>query len=225
MLRAIRFSARLGFKIEENTGKAIIEKALKINEVSAERIREELVKIFTGKNRSLGLQLLHDYKILPHILPEVEAMVGVEQNPEFHPEGDVFTHTKLTLDYIGDGPSTVLALSALLHDVGKPLCYEIKETAMFPKHSHIGAQMADNILKRLKFPNDQREKIVFYIKEHMRFADMPKMREGKLKKMLQRESIMEELELHVADCLACHGNLDVRDFCLKKLKEYKEQAG
>jgi len=184
ILRAVRFSARFKFPIEENTLIAIKKTASKINEVSPERIRDELIKIFMGPNRGNALQLLHDLEILQYILPEVEAMYGVEQPKEFHPEGDVFVHTKILLDYLGDNPSHVLAFAGLLHDVGKPDTYvEATDRIRFNCHEIVGAKIANKILKRLRFSNEDRKNIVLYIKEHMKFMHVQKMREGKLKKM------------------------------------------
>ncbi len=220
MLRAVRFSARFKYPIEENTKNAIIKNSHKITEVSFERIHDELIKIFTGQNRGSGLQLLHDLGLLSHILPEIEAMIGVEQPPEFHPEGDVFKHTKLTMDLLGDNPSPVLAFAGLLHDVGKPLTFKIMDRIRFHGHDTIGAKLADKILKRLKFSNEDRKRIILYIIEHMRFMHVQEMRVGKLKKMLQRDSIIEEIKLHEADCLASHGNIENKKFCLEKLKEF-----
>ncbi|MBU0650434.1 HD domain-containing protein [bacterium] len=223
MLRAVRFSARFNFKIEDNTFNAIKRHAHKINEVSAERVRDELVKMFTNKNRSLALQLLNDTELLKQILPEVYAMKGVEQPPEFHPEGDVFKHTKLTLDYLPANPSSVLAMAALLHDIGKPPCFKITDRIRFHGHDAVGTKIADKILKRLKFSNEDRKKICLYIAEHMRFMHVQDMRIGKLKKMLARESIYEELDLHEADCMASHGMIDNKIFCIQKLEEFGEE--
>ena len=223
ILRAIRFSARFNFEIEKKTKDAIKKYADKINLVSSERIRDELIKMMVHPSRSKALDLLHELGLLKQILPEVEDMVGMQQPPQFHPEGDVFKHTKLALDYIGENPSPVLAMATLLHDVGKPPTYTVTDRIRFHGHCFVGSKIADKILKRLKFSNEDRKNITLYVKEHMRFTHVKEMRIGKLKKMLQRESILEEIKLHEADCLACHGIVENRDFCLAKLKEFSQE--
>ena len=149
-------------------------------------------------------------------------MKGVAQPKEFHPEGDVFIHTKLLLDQL-ENPSVILAFGCLLHDVGKPPTFEITDRIRFNLHAKVGAEMANDILTRFRFPNDQKEKICTLVENHMRFMDVQKMREGKLKMMLQSPTFPEELEMHRIDCLACHGNLDNWHFLKKKLSEYSEE--
>ncbi len=222
LLRAVRFASNLNFEIEEQTFKVLKEMAPKIRGVSQERIRDELVKLFTRPHAGKGLELLSESGLLKEILPEVEAMKGVAQPKEFHPEGDVFVHTKLMLDQL-EGPSIVLAFGCLLHDVGKPPTFEVTDRIRFNLHAKVGAQMADEILTRLRFPNNQREEICTLVQNHMRFMDVQKMREGKLKMMLQVPTFLEELEMHRIDCLACHGNLDNWHFLKQRLSEYSEE--
>lgn len=222
IMRAVRFAARYKYTIEENTMSAIKIFAKKINEVSPERIRDELDKIFRGENPGLGLEMLLLTGILIEILPEVSAMEGVEQPSEFHPEGDVFTHTKIMLDMLKD-PTRVLAFSALLHDVGKPKTFSRAERIRFDGHVPLGARMADEITRRLRFSNDEREKIVRYIENHLKFMDVQEMRTAKLKRFMQSDTFLEELELHRVDCLASHGKLDNWEFCKKKLEEYSKE--
>lgn len=222
LMRAIRFASRYKYKIEENTLNAIKDLAPRITEVSPERIRDELDKIIRGKHPGLGLQMLEDTGILRYILPEVSQMAGVPQPEEFHPEGDVFTHTKMMLDLL-QNPSRVLAFSALLHDVGKPRTFVRAERIRFDGHVTLGARMADEICRRLRFSNEEREKIVEYIENHLKFIDVQQMRESKLKRFMQRDTFLEELELHRVDCLASHCKLDNWEFCKRKLAEYSKE--
>jgi len=222
LLRAVRFASNLDFVIEKKTFDVLKELASGITGVSQERIRDELIKLFTRPHAGMGLALLSESGLLKEILPEVEAMKGVPQPEEFHPEGDVFVHTKLLMDQL-DHPSVVLAFACLLHDVGKPPTFEVTDRIRFNLHAKVGAQMADQILTRLRFPNDQKGSICTLIENHMRFMDVQKMREGKLKMMLQAATFPEELEMHRIDCLACHGNLDNWHFLKRKLSEYSEE--
>lgn len=222
LMRAVRFAARYEYKIEDNTLQAIKEFAPKIIEVSPERIRDELDKIIRGKHPGLGLQMLQDTGVLQYILPEVSQMAGVPQPEEFHPEGDVFVHTKMILDLLVN-PSRELAFSALLHDVGKPKTFVRAERIRFDGHVPLGAKMADEICRRLRFSNEEREHIVTYINNHLKFMDVQEMRESKLKRFMQSETFPEELELHRVDCLASHCKLDNWEFCKKKLEEYSKE--
>lgn len=221
LLRAVRFSARLNYPIEANTFQAVKKLASEIHQVSAERIRDELVKMFTAQNAAQALDLLRDSGLLHEILPEVEAMIGVEQPPEFHPEGDVYVHTRMLLELL-DRPSDVLAMAALLHDVGKPPTFQQLDRIRFNAHEHVGARMAEKICKRLKFSNEETNQIVECVQNHMKFKDAPKMRESKLKRFLARGTFDTELELHRIDCLASHGILDIHQFCQNKIQEFKE---
>jgi poly(A) polymerase len=222
LIRAVRFAARFENQIEVKTLEAIKELAPSILEVSYERIRMELVKIFTDKNPGTGLQLLHDTGLLEQVLPEVNKMVGVLQPRKFHPEGDVFTHTKFILDNL-IVPSPVLAFAALLHDVGKPPTFKITDRIRFYEHNKVGAEIADSICARLRFSNDEREKIVACVENHMTFMNIRKMKESTLKRLFRRETFWDELALHKADCLASHGNLDNWEFCLRKFEAYSTE--
>ena len=234
LIRAARFAARFEYHIEEKTFAAIHELAPTICDISQERIQVELIKIFTNPHAGMGLQLLHDTGLLEHILPEVNAMVGVPQPHKFHPEGDVFTHTKLTLDFVSRRPKStgyenfteptpVLAFAALLHDVGKPKTFKITDRIRFNEHSKIGAEIANNICIRLRFSNNERERIVACVKNHMQFMNVQQMKESTLKRMFQRETFLDELELHKADFLASHGKLTNWEFCARKFAEYKAE--
>jgi putative nucleotidyltransferase with HDIG domain len=233
LLRAVRFAANLGFEIEPETFAVVRDMAGQISIVSAERIREELIKIFTRANAGRGLELLDVTGLLRELLPEVAAMRGVEQPPEFHPEGDVFTHTKMMLDLMsGDaGPSEmvshvetasriVLAFAVLLHDVGKPPTFErAPDRIRFNEHDKVGAELTERIMRRLRFPNETIEKAVICVAEHMRFQFVREMRPAKLKRILARETFPEELELHRLDCESSHRNLDNYEFLRRKAAE------
>lgn len=222
MMRAVRFASRYLYQIEAGTLAAIKKLAPAIGEVSLERIRDELDKIIRGRHPGFGLQLLEDTGLLIYVLPEVSALVGVAQPEEFHPEGDVFIHSKIMLDLL-DQPSFKLAFAALLHDIGKPRTFVQAERIRFDGHVQLGARMADNICRRLKMSNEQREHITTYIWNHLKFMDVQEMREAKLKRFMQSETFLEELELHRVDCLASHGKLDNWFFCRQKLVEYSQE--
>jgi poly(A) polymerase len=227
MLRAIRFGAGLEFEIEENTFMAINSLAPLISQVSKERIRDEIIKIITQNHPGNGLRLLRESNLLKYILPEVEKMNGVPQPPEFHPEGDVFNHTCMILDRLyevtgGDSPPE-LAMGALLHDIGKPDTYTVTDRIRFNGHDRIGARIAKNICKDLKFSNKQVEIITALVKEHLKFKDVFKMREATVKRFLSMPNFDYHLKLHLADCLASHGLTEAYDFIVEKLKDYKEE--
>jgi poly(A) polymerase len=220
LLRAIRFAANLGYEIEADTFSAVKEMAAEIHVVSAERIRDELIKIFTRPHAGRGLELLDASGLLAEVLPEIAAMKGVEQPAEFHPEGDVFKHTQLMLDSLPPNPGVVLAFAVLLHDVGKPPTFErAPDRIRFNEHDRIGAEMAEMILQRLRFSNDEIEKIVLCVGEHMRFQFVKEMRPAKLKRILARETFPDELELHRIDCAASHRNLENYEFLKAKAAE------
>jgi poly(A) polymerase len=220
MLRAVRFSCALDYEIEPKTRAAIQKLASEITVVSAERIRDELIKMFTGPRAGRALALLDELGLLAPILPEISAMKGVPQPAEFHPEGDVFEHTKLMLDSLPPNPSVTLAFAILLHDVGKPPTFQqAPDRIRFNEHDRVGAEMAETILRRLRFPNDEIEKIVLCVAEHMRFQHVQEMRPAKLKRILGRETFPDELELHRIDCAASHRNLENYEFLKQKAAE------
>jgi len=217
LLRAVRFASVLGFRIEPKTFSALKKLAPNIHEVSQERVRDELVKMFTGPNPGLALELLDKAGLLKEVLPEVYRMKGVQQPREFHPEGDVFVHTKLLLARLKK-PSVVLAFACLLHDVGKPGTYQRRDRIRFNGHDRVGAQISGKILDRLRFSNDLKEKIVACVEGHMRFKDARQMKESTLKRFFQRETFGIELEQHRVDCLASYGDLTNWRFLKKKMK-------
>ena len=218
LLRAVRFSARFGYAIEPGTEAAMRGMAGGILQISAERIRDELKKMLTGPAPAQSIRLLRQCGLLQEILPEVTAMEGVEQPKEFHPEGDVMTHTLLLLDGL-KAPSFELALGALLHDIGKPPTFTVRERIRFDNHCEVGARMTEAIGRRLKLSNEQTEVVVELVRDHLRFKDVKQMRESTLKRFLRRPTFPEHLELHRLDCLASHGNLSLWEFCRQKLSE------
>ncbi len=224
LLRAIRFASTLGFEIEPATWKALCSQASAIRQVSPERIREELVKIFTRAGAARGMVLLSESGLMKEILPEVEAMRGVEQPEQFHPEGDVYEHTRLLLEHLRPPVSTVLAFAALFHDIGKPQTAAIRKGRLtFYEHSEAGVKIAQTIMRRLRFSNDEIDGVCECVANHMKFMDVQKMRSGKLKQFISRPNFEEEMELHRVDCTASHGMLDNLTFLREKLKEYEHE--
>jgi poly(A) polymerase len=222
MLRAIRFAAGLDFEIDPETEAAIVRLHPLILDVSAERIREELVRILTEGSPRRGMELLDRTELLRDILPEVVAMKGVEQPPEFHPEGDVWTHTLLMLEGLKD-PTPELAFGVLLHDVGKPPTYRVADRIRFDGHVEAGVELAHRILTRLRFSNDQIRQIESLIDNHMKFKDAPVMRESTLKRFLRLDRFEEHLELHRLDCSSSHGHLDNYEFVKNKREELGDE--
>lgn len=225
MLRAVRFSARFGYPIEERTGRAIKRHAKEILEVSAERIRDELTQILLEERPALGLRLMDEYGLLAAILPEVAAMKGVAQPPEFHPEGDVFEHTLLMLELMKKarkrGPE--LALAVLFHDVGKPPTFEIADRIRFNNHPVIGAEMTEQLLRRLRFSSETVKTVSDLVSVHLKFMDLKKMRPSTLKRFLRVENFGLHLELHRLDCLGSHGKLDNYRLAKTKLRELSRE--
>jgi len=223
LLRAVRFAAQLDFMIEPATLAAVTRLAPLVAGVAAERTREELVRILTGPNPARGLELMRDTGLLDALLPEVAAMRGVEQSPNHHPEGDVLIHTILLFRYL-QSPSPELAFGALLHDVGKPVTFERgPDRIRFPMHDKIGADMAGEICRRLRFSNDSTERVVELVANHMRFQHAQEMRLSTLKRFLAMPGFEEHLALHRADCLASHGDLSHYEFVRAKIEELGQE--
>ena len=254
MLRAVRFAAQLDFEIESGTFAAIQLLAPKIKIISAERIRDELLKLFappqmdlgvgelasgalaetpvagvlppTNSAAARGLLLLRDSGLLEHVLPELAATIGCEQSPDFHPEGSVFNHICLMLEKLPAEAHESLPWAVLLHDIAKPVTAE-KDLATgkihFYGHEKVGADMAEKILQRLKFPNKQTEEIVEAVRHHMQFKDVKLMRKATLRRLLMRETFPLELELHKLDCLGSSGNLEHFNFLVEQAAELKKQ--
>src|SRR5665213_816585 len=244
MLRAVRFAAQLNFEIEPETFAAIQRLASKIKLISAERIRDELLKLFSsgkvGQASSLsmnrqdacptiaarGLVLLRDSGLLEHILPELAATVACEQSPDFHPEGSVFNHICLMLEKLPPDANELLPWTVLLHDIAKPVTaeHDLKTGAIhFYGHEKVGAEMAEKILQRLRFPKKQTEEIVTCVRNHMQFKDVKQMRKATLRRLLLRETFPLELELHRLDCLGSFGDLEHFHFLVEQAEELKKK--
>ena len=226
LLRAIRFAARFDYEIEAETWNSIKSNASGISKISKERIRDELTKILLNENRVLGFDLLVESGLMEHIIPQILQLKGCEQPPQFHPEGDVFVHTRLMLSLLKDAPSIELVLSVLLHDIGKPATYSFDEEAdriRFNGHDKLGAEMSEQILRDLKFSNSIIEDVVQMVANHMTFKDVQKMRQSKLKRFMSRSTFNDEIELHRVDCLGSWGGLDNYDFLNKKVVEFANE--
>jgi len=218
MLRAVRFAARLEFTIEPATLAAIQKLAPEIRHISIERVRDEISRILTEGGARRGFELLDAAGLLREVLPEVSALKGVEQPPQFHPEGDVWTHTLIMLEGLRE-PSVELALGVLLHDIGKPATFRIADRIRFDGHVEKGVEIAHALLNRLRYPNAVIERVEALIDNHMRFKDLPNMRESKIKRFLRMPNFEEHLALHRLDCLSSHGSLANYDFARNKQRE------
>ena len=226
MLRAIRFTAQLNFEIDPKTFAAVRSLAPKINLISAERIRDELLKLFRQPHAARGLTLLRESGLLEHILPELAATIDCEQSPDFHPEGTVFKHIKLMLEKLPPDSNELLPWTVLLHDIAKPVTAEkdLQTGAIhFYGHEKIGAEMARAILNRLRFPKKQIDEIVACVLHHMQFKDVKQMRKSTLRRLLLRETFPLELELHKLDCLGSHGDLEYYNFLVEQAEQLKHQ--
>jgi poly(A) polymerase len=222
MLRAIRFAARLRFSIDPQTFDAIRANHRLILRVSAERIRDELVRILTEGGARRGFEMLDASGLLADILPEVAAMKGIEQPPEFHPEGDVWVHTLLMLGQLRR-PSPALALGALLHDVGKPQTFHVAERIRFDGHVEEGVRIAREILSRLRFSREESAQVESLVANHMKFKDVPQMKESTLKRFLRMPQFDEHLELHRLDCMSSHKRLEIFELVGRKLADMTDE--
>jgi putative nucleotidyltransferase with HDIG domain len=222
MLRAVRFAARFSFELDPAVVGAIRELASEIRMVSAERIRGEILKILTEGQARRGFELLDDTSLLQQVLPEVKAMQGIEQPPQFHPEGDVWTHTLMMLDGL-KSPTPTLALGVLLHDVGKPRTFVVRERIRFDNHVEVGARMAEEICKRLRLSGQDTERVVELVRHHLRFKDFPQMRRSTQLRFLRMDGFSEHLELHRLDCLASHRNLENYQLAIEMFGKIPEQ--
>ena len=223
MARAVRFAARFEYAIDTATLQAIRELAPQIGQVSAERLRDELTKMLTEGKARRAFELLDDARLLAELLPEIARMKGVEQPPQFHPEGDVWIHTRLMLEGLAEGCSPTLAWGVLLHDVGKPPTFSPPEgpegRIRFDGHVEVGARMAEEICRRLRFSNDDAEQVVSLVANHLRFKDVPQMRVATLKRFVRLAKFEEHLELHRLDCSSSHRNLENYELVRKFLAE------
>jgi tRNA nucleotidyltransferase/poly(A) polymerase len=223
LLRAIRFATLLEFEIEPGTWQAIREVAPHITDISPERIREELDKIWKSPHRLRGFDLLVESGLMEAILPEILALRGCEQPPQFHPEGDVFVHTRLMLSLLPPDASLPLVLSVLFHDIAKPATYSLDPAEgriRFNGHEKVGADMTEVILRRLRYPNAVIDAVVSGVAHHMQFKDVTKMRTATLKRFMARDHFEDELELHRVDCLGSHRLLGNYDYLLAKQEEF-----
>ena len=225
MLRAVRFATVLDHKIDNETWKALVENAESINEISAERIRDELVKIFLSPQRVRGWDLLDESGLMGVVLPELETMKGCLQPEQFHPEGDVFQHTRLMLELLPESVSVPLVLAVLLHDVAKPVTATVDETGRirFNEHDRIGAAMTESIMERLRFSRAEIDAAVEMVRQHMVFKDVPRMRLAKLKRFMARPTFEQELELHRVDCASSHRIMENYEFLLRKREEFANE--
>jgi putative nucleotidyltransferase with HDIG domain len=226
MLRAVRFAARLDYVIEPETERAIRDQAPAIAQVSRERVRDELTRMLTEGRAHRAFELLDRTGLLKEVLPEVYRMHGVEQPPEFHPEGDVWVHTLLLLEKLPPGTSPTLAWGALLHDVGKPATFSHQppDRIRFNGHVEVGVKMAQDILRRLRFSNEQCTQILSLVENHMRFGDVEKMKSSTLKRFFRLPHFDEHLALHRMDCLSSHGDLSLYEFAKQKREEMPEEV-
>lgn len=222
LLRGVRFAARFQLSVEDGTMRAMQRFAPSIVSISAERIREELVRILTEGGARYGFELLDRTGLLEHVLPEVKACQGVQQPPEFHPEGDVWKHILLMLETM-KRPSRTLAWGVLLHDIGKPPTFRVAERIRFDGHAEVGTEMARDRLMQLKASNEDVERVSSLVANHMRFKDVLNMRVSTLKRFLRTPYFEEHLELHRLDCLASNGRTDAYEFVKSKLAEFKTE--
>ena len=226
MLRAVRFAATLGFEIESGTWDALCAHSGDLHGVSAERIREELVKIFLSPQRVRGFDLLDASGLMKTILPEISRLKGCEQPPQFHPEGDVYVHTRKMLELLPEEVSVPLVFSILFHDIGKPATYSfdpVEQRIRFSGHDRVGAAMTERLMERLRFSRDEIEATVEAVDRHMVFKDVQKMRVAKLKRFMAGAHFDDELILHKMDCSSSHGMLDNYEFLLRKREEFASE--
>jgi poly(A) polymerase len=226
LLRAVRFAAQLDFRIEDKTFAALRANAPRIQTVSAERIRVELLKLFRPPHAARGLDLLRDSGLLDQVLPEIAATIDCNQSPDFHPEGTVYNHIRLMLSQLPPDAAEELPWAALLHDVAKPRTASREPqtgSIHFYGHEKLGAEMAETLLQRLKFPRKETNEIAQTVLYHMQFKDVKGMRKSSVRRMLMRETFPLELALHRLDCLGSHRNLDHYDFMLEQAKELERQ--
>jgi poly(A) polymerase len=225
LLRAVRFAARFGFTLEAQTAAAIRALAHRMHAVSRERVRDELTKMLTEGHARRAFELLDETGLLAHVLPEIAKMKGVAQPPQFHPEGDVWTHTLMLLEQLEPGCPMTLAWGALLHDVGKPPTFRVApDRIRFDGHVEVGVAIGAEICRRFRFSNDDARQILALIENHMRFADAPRMKASTLKRFFRLENFPEHLLLHRMDCLAAHANLDIYNFVRASYESMPEET-
>jgi poly(A) polymerase len=226
LLRAVRLAAQLDFEIEPATFAALCASAPKIKVISAERIRDELIRLFRPPHAARGLELLRQSGLLEQVLPEIAATIGCEQSPDYHPEGTVFEHLRLMLGKLPLDADPSLPWALLMHDVAKPVTASRDPhtgSIHFYEHEKIGADMARAILERLRFPRKQIDEIASVVLHHMQFKDALQMRKSTLRRMLLRPAFPLELELHRLDCLGSHGRLDVYEYLAAQSRAFQDE--
>ncbi len=226
LLRAVRFAVQLGFKIEEQTKLSMMQQIGGLQKVSAERMQAEFSKILMSDHPHRGVRMLADLGFLNYFFSEVLELKGCEQPAEFHPEGDVFEHTMLMLDLIRPDFSLELRLAILLHDIGKPKTQsynEEKQRFTFYGHDTVGAQMAEAMLRSLKYPNDIIDSVVVMVKYHMQFINVQRMRVSTLRRFIARDTFAQEMELHRVDCLSSNGNIENYEFLQRYIEEQNHE--
>ena len=225
LLRAVRFSTTLGFPIGLETFAAIRENAHLLDQISPERIRDEFSKIITSPNRRRGLELLIDSGLIAHFLPEVLPLIGCEQPPEWHPEGDVYIHTRIMLEMLAPDAPLDLCLATLLHDIAKPTTRTIDPNGRirFNGHDALGAEMTTEILTRLRYPNAVIRDTAHMVSRHMQFMNVQQMRKAKLKRFMSEPTFSLEMELHRVDCASSNGFTDNYDFLNEKAEEFSQE--
>ena len=223
LMRAVRFATTLGFEIESATWSAMLEHADGLQRISVERIRDEFSRTLLLPARARGLELLVDSGLVKYFLPEVLELIGCEQPPEWHPEGDVYVHTRIMLEMLGDSAPLDLCLAVLLHDIAKPPTQTFDSDSgriRFNGHDALGATMAEEILRRLRYPNDVIAAVSFMVSRHMQFMNVQQMRTSKLKRFMAEQTFPLELELHRVDCASSNGFTENLDFLIERRDQF-----
>ena len=227
LMRAVRFTAVLDFELDPVTWKAVCDNSHLLEKIAIERVQIEFNKILISPNRRRGLELLVESGLINYFLPEVLDLIGCEQPPQFHPEGDVYVHTCMMLEMIGDKEVDLsLALSVLLHDIGKPATFSYDEEAeriRFNGHESVGAEMSEEILRRMKYSNEMISDVRVMVANHMKFMHVMDMRISKLKRFMSRDTFAHEMELHRVDCASSNGIMENYNFVMKKRDEFANQ--
>ncbi len=226
LMRAVRFATRLGFEIEPETRAALASCADLLARISVERVRDEFTRILTGPDRRRGVELLVDTGLMRHIIPEIHDLIGCGQPPEYHPEGDVYTHTMIMLELLDPDAPPDLCLATLLHDIAKPATRTVDvETGRirFNGHDKLGAEMTTAILRRLRYPNEVIDRASFMVARHMQFMHVRDMRVAKVRRFMGAPTFAGEMELHRVDCASSNGFTDNYDFLREKEREFASE--
>ena len=223
LLRAIRFATVLNFEIEPSTWTAIEDNAHLLEKISTERIRDEFTRILIAPDKARGFDLLTQSGLMRYIVPEVYDLIGCEQPPQWHPEGDVYTHTRIMLEMLKGEITPELSLAVLLHDIAKPATYtfdQADQRIRFNGHDRVGAEMAEVILRRLRYSNKTTEDVTVMVRNHMNFMNVQNMRTAKVKRFMARPTFEQEMELHRVDCASSNGLTENYDFLREKAREF-----